>query len=473
MPDRADNNLERKERTRIFASIFTFMLIGLVCVAVVLTAIYFDRESTFQDDLMAAVKAASDREIGERLLAAYNSNATSDTKEYFDDLRAAEPAARDLRHLLMVTAIELGETEFAAELKTELAPENGKSGYGQSHFLAGIQIPANSSNRSVNQKELGRMVGHFRIAALDKTVPVEIHRWLGDCYFAVKDYGNAVIEYRELDDPSPLVRYKLALSLSKTPNRGQASEEMKTAIAGFNARLLQNKNDLGAVVYRAKGLFHLGRFTEAENSLTTRLTIDKDETANLTIRRALIGIYMSRLLRIKNRLEQKQLLEQICHLDPGLRITPGLSRQAFFLLGNILANEKRYDEAKAHFLMSTRGMNVPASVKNNMAWLEMNSQNADLESAIKLSDEAIGKSKTPRPEFIGTRGQILARMGRWIEAKRELESIVETVGDQKQVQLALAVVYLRLGEPKKAKRLFAQEYIGPKTLDQFAAEYPE
>jgi len=64
-------------------------------------------------------------------------------------------------------------------------------------------------------------------------------------------------------------------------------------------------------------------------------------------------------------------------------------------------------------------------------------------------------------------------MGRWIEAKRELESIVETVGDQKQVQLALAVVYLRLGEPKKAKRLFAQEYIGPKTLDQFAAEYPE
>ena len=473
MPDRADNNLERRERKRVFASIFTFILIGLVCLAVILTGIYFDRESTFKKDLDAAAKATADREIGEQLLAAYRSNKTSDMRQYFDNLRATEPTARDLRHLLMVTATELGETEFADELKTELAPEDGKQGYGQSHFFAGIQIPASSPNRSVNEKELARMVSHFRIAALDKTVPKEVHRWLGDCYFAVKDYGNAVIEYRELDDPSPLIRYKLALSLSKTPNRGQASAEMEKAIAGFDARLRQNGNDIGALVYRAKGLFHLGRISEAENALAARLTTEQNETANLYIRRELIRIYTSRLLRIKNRLQQKQLLERICHLDPGLRIYPAFSRQAFFQLGNFLVNEKRYEEAKAHYLLSTRGIKSPASVKNNMAWLEMKSQNADLESAIKLSDAAIAESKTPSPEFIGTRGQILARMGRWSEARKELESIVETVGDQKQVQLALAVVYLRLGELEKADRLFVQAYSGPKTLRHIAAEYPE
>lgn len=472
MPDRADNNLERKERKRVFASIFIFILAGLIFIAVVLTGIYFDRESTFQIDIDAATKAAADREIGEQLLAAYNADQRDELKEHFDQLREAEPAARDLRHLLMVTANELGETEFADELKSELAPEDGKVGYGQSHFFAGIQIPAKKENRNVDPKELSRMVAHFRIAALDKTAPKEIHRWLGDCYFAINDFGNAVIEYRKLDEPTALVQYKLALSLSKTPNRGQAEEVMQKAIAGFEVRLDQNLDDIGALTYLSRALFHLGRAKESEAKLTRRLSVEKNESINIAIRRELIRVYVSRLLQIRNRIEQKFLLERICQLDPGMRIHP-LSREVFFKLGNILVAEKRYEEAKAHYRISTMGIAFPASVKNNMAWIEMKSQNGDLDSALKLSDEAIAESKPPSPEFIGTRGQILARLGRWEEAKNALESIVEIVGDQKQVQLALAVVYLRLGESEKADSIFTEAYAGEKTLEDFSAEYPE
>ena len=472
MPDRADNNLERKERKKVFASIFTFILAGLVFIAVILTGIYFDRESTFQKDIEAAAKAAADREIGEQLLAAYNADQRDQLKGHFAKLREAKPAARDLRHLLMVTASELGENEFAGELKSELAPEDGKVGYGQSHFFAGTQIPTTKANRNVTPKEMSRMIAHFQIAAIDKIVPKEKHRWLGDCYFAINDFGNAVIEYRKLEEPSALVQYKLALSLSKTPNRGQAEEEMQKAIAGFEERLDQNQDDIGALIYLSRAFFHLGLAKESEEKLTRRLSVEENGKIKNLVRFELIRVYVSRLLQIRNRIEQKFLLERICQLDPGMRIHP-LSREVFFKLGNILVAEKRYEEAKAHYRISTMGIKFPASVKNNMAWIEMKSQNGDLDSALKLSDEAIAESKSPSPEFIGTRGQILARLGRWEEAKKALESIVETVGDQKQVLLALAVVYSRLNEKEKAAQVFKEISAGEKTLEDYSADYPE
>jgi predicted Zn-dependent protease len=90
-------------------------------------------------------------------------------------------------------------------------------------------------------------------------------------------------------------------------------------------------------------------------------------------------------------------------------------------------------------------------VANNLAWVLARDDPPDLERALKLADLALERQPDAR-RFHGTRGDVLARLGRWREALPELEEGLADAPDNPDLHAALAVAYDHLDDAAMAAR---------------------
>ncbi|MEE2640454.1 MAG: hypothetical protein VX768_07490, partial [Planctomycetota bacterium] len=392
-------------------------------------------------------------------------NDEENIEKYYLDLKAANPEADDLKHALFFTALRRDEKAFAMELQRDLAPENG-SGFYLSHYVVAMQI---SKKKGMRREDFELMNRHLKIATLDSRVPEDAFRLLGDGCYAVGQFKSAIESYRKISEPSSEILYKIGLSLLRTDNQSQANDELGRAAEGFQESYDENKQDIRSLILWTKALYFIGRVNESEEILLTAL----NSNDNVAIRNELIQSYLVQLRSNRNVVRRMEMLKRICELDPSMRINPN-TRQAFFALANYLVNENRYLEAKAYYEVCSSRIDFPPSVRNNLAWVEMQLPEGDMEHALKLSTEAIEQARNVRPEFHGTRGQVLARLGEWEKARVELEQALPEVFDKGQVQLALSAVLARLGKQDEAESLFAKIADNDfKTLADLLEKYPK
>lgn len=117
-----------------------------------------------------------------------------------------------------------------------------------------------------------------------------------------------------------------------------------------------------------------------------------------------------------------------------------------FALGVDAWERKEFAEARDYFEQAHKLSPTHSTSANNLAWALSSEPPLDLPRALRLIDKAI--EEQPRDaRFHGTRGHILARLGRWQEALGELELALRARPESPDLHTDLAEVYEHLGVP--------------------------
>jgi tetratricopeptide (TPR) repeat protein len=127
------------------------------------------------------------------------------------------------------------------------------------------------------------------------------------------------------------------------------------------------------------------------------------------------------------------------------------------ILGTSAIGEAEADSAKTHLEQAlAQNPKVPATL-NNLAWILSRQKEPDLDRAFGLADQAV-KLAPSSPELRETRGQILAKQGKWQEALTDLESVLpyytnspRLEAELPQLHVAIATSYENLGNAEMAK----------------------
>ena len=460
-------NREEKQHRRSLQRAFAInVLLVLLIISSLILAFVFLVKVEKNDELAAQEKAEKESALADELIKAQESQDDEAADELYQQLKESDPSAKSLRHLLFVHAVQRNESEYAEQLQQELAPDTGAIGYPLTHYVVALGI---SQKKGMQESDFILMNRHLTAAVGGEGVPDDAYRLLGDGQFAMRQHKEAIDSYRKIESPTADTQYKIGLAFLQTRNDLQAMDELTKAAEMYSDKYKKNKEDTKSLILWTKALFLTGRANEAEKLLLTHL----EENDNVVVRNELIQSYLAQLMGTSNLIRRKEMLKRICELDPSMRIHPK-TREAFFTLANYLVREQRYAEAKAYYHVCANRIKFPPSVKNNLAWVETRIEDGDLQMALQLSNEAIEDSQeNAKPEFYGTRGQIKARLGQWESALEDLEKALPSVQSKHEVQLALSVVYSRIGENDKATRMFAQAKVKETaSLEELLTLYP-
>lgn len=140
----------------------------------------------------------------------------------------------------------------------------------------------------------------------------------------------------------------------------------------------------------------------------------------------------------------RQVLERLLADGPP-------SPMAHVILGLDAWQQGRFDQARTHLEQAYRLAPDAAIVGNNLAWLLVSGPRPDLPRALGLADAVVARYPD-QPNFRDTRGQILVKLGRYKEALADLELAQGHLQGNRNLHLALATTYEKLGMPELAAR---------------------
>ena len=122
----------------------------------------------------------------------------------------------------------------------------------------------------------------------------------------------------------------------------------------------------------------------------------------------------------------------------------GSSAMVHFVLGNDAFRRGDTDQAQKHFKLAfDLGPNLPV-VANMMALMLAIGKDPDLPRALAISQPIVEKYPN-EPDVRNTRGTILAKLGRWEEAVKDLEFALPKLRVKGPTHASLALAYRNLG----------------------------
>jgi Tfp pilus assembly protein PilF len=286
----------------------------------------------------------------------------------------------------------------------------------------------------------------------------------------------------DLDEESQLL---LAMRYSALQQAQLASVAAKRAERVFEDKLRKTPNDVQVRLQYVATLVLQERFPDAVASLQQGLKLQQDEKLQKQL--AMTYAAWADFTRRSNKDDSRMLdlLSSALRLDPqnapALIMLIQLSQNAsehgedakkvleerlasgqapwviHLILGTSAIGEAEADSAKTHLEQAlAQNPKVPATL-NNLAWILSRQKEPDLDRAFGLADQAV-KLAPSSPELRETRGQILAKQGKWQEALTDLESVLpyytnspRLEAELPQLHVAIATSYENLGNAEMAK----------------------
>jgi tetratricopeptide (TPR) repeat protein len=121
---------------------------------------------------------------------------------------------------------------------------------------------------------------------------------------------------------------------------------------------------------------------------------------------------------------------------------------AHFIRGTAALLRDDVDSATTSLKLAAEHMPQSSAILNNLAVALAARDDGDLEQALKISDSAIKQSASPTPYYYETRGQILFRLGRYLDAIPDLERALPIESLAPGAHRSLAICYKNVGEPE-------------------------
>ena len=124
---------------------------------------------------------------------------------------------------------------------------------------------------------------------------------------------------------------------------------------------------------------------------------------------------------------------------------------AHFIRGTAALLRDNLDSATSSLTIAAEHMPHSSAILNNLAVALASRDDADLEQALKVSSSAIKQTASPTPYYYETRGQILFRLGRYLDAIPDLERALIVPSLAREAHKSLAVCYENIGEPELSR----------------------
>ncbi|KLU02930.1 putative transmembrane protein [Rhodopirellula islandica] len=128
--------------------------------------------------------------------------------------------------------------------------------------------------------------------------------------------------------------------------------------------------------------------------------------------------------------------------------SPGIAN---FIRGTAALLKGDPDRATLHLKLAAEHLPHSSAILNNLAVAMAEKEDGDLEQALQISEKAIESVSQPNPFFYETRGQILTKLGKHLEAIPDLERALAEESLANTAHESLAVCFEALGEEELAE----------------------
>lgn len=405
----------------------------------------------------------------------------------FGRLAADDPQEPRYRMGMALALLGQGDQAGADALIDELAPD-GRAGYAPAHLWKArrrlmVSRPSPADERAAES--------HLRRVLETDPQSVEAHDLLGQLLVKTGRLVQAEPHLQRAGD-RPEVSLQLArLEYSRGETR-EARRRAESARSSLRRRVEAHSDDHASRLNLAEASALLGEFGEAVEVLREGLTASGDPR----YRPALAGVFVawSEALAKESEgtvAERLSLLERGLSFDPSnpvlldrllaaMRIGGPAAESTLASMRSQLAAGKgtaslryalgvnawergRPEQARLYWEEALRSDPGMAVIANNLAWALAVDPHPDLPRALRLIDPVVARWPN-EPRFRGTRGQVLARLGRWKDALPDLEAALRVGSRSAGLHRTLAEAYEHLGDPEMAaehRRLAGSEADAP------------
>lgn len=397
-------------------------------------------------------------------------------------------------------ALALNESDDrprVAVLMDRLAPLD-QAGYAPAHLWRAQSL---LSAGNVSPRDLQIVEIHLAHALRQEPRNFQAKTLLGQICFAKGDLDSAIEHLADAARSNPESCLMLAKAYALKGNVSAAQQHGERAQADLLQQAEIHPTDLKARLALVQATVFLEQFPEALQILKQGIEFfEGDEAAIQTLRQSAATAYIA-CYDLHERQGNADPVEQFKLLAAGLNANPNdpalfprvmdvlnrhdetADRAQKFLMSLLARGES---SALVHLLLGTdaskRGDRDAATrhleqahqidpnmliAANNLAWHIAHTDPPELGRALALIDVVV--QAWPEHGYVrDTRGQILAKMGRWEEAVTDLQAALPMLPENAQLHTTLADAYARLGMdgPAAEHRRIANELTQTQTSDQ-------
>lgn len=361
-----------------------------------------------------------------------------------------------------------GHFDDAAARMARLAPAD-RAGYYPAHLWQAQRL-LQAAEPTEADRRLAEV--HLQLALQLEPHEAGAHALLAQLYWDSARYDEAEPHLKSAAPAAPALRLRLAELYTARQDWVHAAKEAHLAVPFFRDRCRSAPQDVSARIFWAEAEMLAGRHADAVRILRAEL-----DSADRTIYLQTLGrVYASWAAAVERNpkadpARRLQLVEEGLKYDTGNSdllsvLTPERTRPdeaaqtrelllrlisdgrapaaANLILGMDAWQRRDFDAARVHWETALRlepQLNLAA---NNLAWLLAHEEPRDLTRALALIDAVLQRAPLD-PRFRGTRGAILARLGRWREALPELIAALPASRDSAAHHRLLSETYQQLG----------------------------
>ena len=377
-----------------------------------------------------------------------------------------------------------GRLDRARQIMQRIAPEQER-GYPDAHLWLARDLAQSKSGMSPKSKK--SLQHHLTHALRSPRESSDAHRMLGLMLLQDEQLDQALPHLEAAAASRPDVRVRLGQVHAMRGERAKAVAQWRTALAEYSQIVREWPADTDSRLYLAECNILLGRLDDAEEVLRASATDQKPR-----ILQKLIAVHLTKFDRFlqQDRARPEKALALLLdadELDPNnpqvlnrmsqladisdatrdmvrqllqRRVAKGESpANVRFVLGVIAAAEGEFETATYHYERSLAQGSATMVLMNNLAWSLANSNPPDLNRALQLVEKSL-QMAPHHPLVMDTRGQILAKLGRWNDCIADLEKALPALADRAPVHDTLALAYEKIQLPEVAQlhRLKAEQW---------------
>ena len=399
----------------------------------------------------------------------------------WERLYSINPQPADVRYGLAQAAMADGRIEYAMHLIDQLAPADAQ-GYCLAHLERGRRILMTSNTPEalrLAEVHLKRALTPNAPNPLDEVRAREARAYLGELYLRQRRYDDAFTHLSIAAAQRPELNLLLAELYSIRGMRDKVRDHARAAVDHFKRLAEEDPNNVDARIAWANGLRFLDDYEEAAKVLA-----DGYNTHPSPRYRVMLSMIYLAWAEFENTKPNGSEINRLAYLERSLFYDPGNLRalqnlaliirggtanadkarnlirrlltengdSAFlqFTAGTIAYEEGRMADARLHWELAHKLSKEMPLVANNLAWLLATEPPIDRNRALEIINSAID-SVPNQPILHGTRGFILAGMGRYREALLDLEKSSPVNRERDYFHDTLAECYEQVGNKTQAE----------------------
>jgi len=409
---------------------------------------------------------------------------TEAAKLWLEKASLLDPNDPAIRYGLALAEEQDGR-QYQARLHMEKLAPDDRAGFPDAHFWLARDLMARKLPRTAELMDT--LEHHLTHAADSKHAASQAHAMLGQLMMAKNDTDGAIRHLEEAVKTNPELGIGLGILYARSEKPSVAKITHQRAREHFKGLVQADPKDVESRLRWAHCEILLENPREAERIMKEGLALDPDPRLST----GLAQVYVLQFDRLVAQGPSKlvsaiRLLEAAMDHAPNdpevlRRLSPvagadGASREAarrmlseivargnatatvHIMLGNIACTEGDLQGATNHYQLALRLQPKAMQALNNLAWTLARADPPELDRALELASAALAV-EPDHPEALETRGQILAKLGRWQDCIVDLEKALPLLPGRPAVHSTLSHAYANIGDEilAEAHRRLADE----------------